>query len=127
LEIFFQHITQNFHENLLTVCFAGIYIGKRKNQWGKSKNPPFSFYRLHPNCRCVLIPATEITDMGEDIPRPAANADFMALTKEEYEKNIPAEIGKISLKAPGKASITRRCRIMKIAPGNRHTVKFPAT
>lgn len=29
--------------------------------------------------------------MGEDIPRPAANADFMALAKEEYEKKYPGK------------------------------------
>lgn len=43
------------------------------------------------NCRCVLIPVTELTDMGEDMPRPAANADFMALAKEEYEQKYPGK------------------------------------
>lgn len=45
----------------------------------------------HPSCRCVLIPVTELTDMGEDVPRSAANADFMALAKEEYEKKYPGK------------------------------------
>lgn len=43
------------------------------------------------NCRCVLIPVTELDDMGEDMPRPAANADFMALAKEEYEQKYPGK------------------------------------
>ena len=34
---------------------------------------------------------TELTDLGEDVPRPMANADFMQLAKEDYEKNHPGK------------------------------------
>ena len=43
----------------------------------------------HPSCRCVLIPVTELTDLGEDMPRPAANADFDAEAKRMYEEKYP--------------------------------------
>lgn len=45
----------------------------------------------HPNCRCVLIPVTELTDMGDDVPRPAANADFNAEAKRLYETKHPGK------------------------------------
>lgn len=63
--------------------------GLSRKRW--KTHDPHPVPPLHPNCRCVLIPVTEITDMGEDIPRPAANADFMALAKEEYEKKYPGK------------------------------------
>ena len=63
--------------------------GLSRKRW--KTNDPHPVPPLHPNCRCVLLPVTEITDMGEDIPRPAANADFMALAKEEYEKKYPGK------------------------------------
>ena len=44
---------------------------------------------LHPQCRCVLLPVTELTDLGEDVPRPAANADFDAEAKRMYEEKYP--------------------------------------
>lgn len=44
---------------------------------------------LHPQCRCVLIPVTELTDLGEDVPRAAANADFDAEAKRMYEEKYP--------------------------------------
>ena len=46
---------------------------------------------VHPNCRCVLLPVTELTDLGEDAPRPKANADFMKLAQEAYEKKYPGK------------------------------------
>lgn len=36
------------------------------------------------NCRCVLLPVTDITDLGDET-RPMANADFMAEAKRMYE------------------------------------------
>ena len=33
-------------------------------------------------------------DLGEDLPCPMANADFDALEKEAYERNIPVRSGK---------------------------------
>ncbi len=44
---------------------------------------------LHPQCRCVLLPVTELTDLGEDVPRAAANADFDAEAKRMYEEKYP--------------------------------------
>ena len=44
---------------------------------------------IHPSCRCVLLPVTELTDLGEDVPRPAANADFDAEAKRMYEEKYP--------------------------------------
>ncbi len=43
----------------------------------------------HPSCRCVLIPVTELTDLGEDAGRPRANADFDAEAKRMYEERYP--------------------------------------
>lgn len=43
---------------------------------------------LHPSCRCVLLPVTELTDLGDET-RPMANADFMAEAKRMYEAQYP--------------------------------------
>lgn len=43
----------------------------------------------HPSCRCVLIPVTELTDLGEDVGRSRANADFDAEAKRMYEEKYP--------------------------------------
>lgn len=43
----------------------------------------------HPSCRCVLLPVTEMTDMGDDVPRSRANADFDAEAKRAYEAKYP--------------------------------------
>ena len=63
--------------------------GLSRRRW-KTKEP-HPVPPLHPNCRCVLIPVTELTDLGEDVSRPMANADFMQLAKEDYEKNHPGK------------------------------------
>lgn len=57
---------------------------KRYNTEDPHPVPP-----LHPQCRCVLLPVTELTDLGEDVPRPAANADFDAEAKRMYEEKYP--------------------------------------
>lgn len=54
-----------------------------------STTEPHPVPPLHPSCRCVLIPVTELTDLGEDMPRPAANADFDAEAKRMYEEKYP--------------------------------------
>ena len=46
----------------------------------------------HFQCRCCLIPVTVITDEGEDMPRPMANADFMAEAKRAYEAKYPGKM-----------------------------------
>lgn len=58
--------------------------GVRWKRGEKHPKPP-----LHPGCRCVLIPVTELTDLGNDVPRPVANADFEALAKKAYETKFP--------------------------------------
>ena len=63
--------------------------GMSRKRW-KTKEP-HPVPPLHPSCRCVLIPVTELTDLGEDVSRPMANADFMQLAKEDYEKNHPGK------------------------------------
>lgn len=45
----------------------------------------------HHNCRCVLIPVTELTDLGDDAFRPASTADFDAEAKELYETKYPGK------------------------------------
>jgi hypothetical protein len=57
---------------------------KRYNTEDPHPVPP-----LHPQCRCVLLPVTELTDLGEDVPRAAANADFDAEAKRMYEEKYP--------------------------------------
>ena len=52
-----------------------------------ARRPP-----LHPNCRCTLIPYVELKDeegnsIQLDAERPAANADFDKLAKDEYNAN----------------------------------------
>lgn len=63
--------------------------GLSRRRW-KTKEP-HPVPPLHPSCRCVLLPVTELTDLGEDVSRPMANADFDALAKEDYEKNHPGK------------------------------------
>lgn len=43
---------------------------------------------IHPRCRCCYIPVKVLSDMSE-VTRPAANADFMAEAKREYEAKHP--------------------------------------
>lgn len=40
---------------------------------------------VHPRCRCVYIPVTELSDSG-NVRRPAANSDFMSDAKRAYEE-----------------------------------------
>lgn len=42
----------------------------------------------HPNCRCVLLPVTPLTDLVDE-ERPQANADFQAEAKRNYEAKFP--------------------------------------
>ena len=63
--------------------------GLSRKRW-KTKEP-HPVPPAHHNCRCVLIPVTELTDLGEDVSRPAANADFDAEAKELYETKYPGK------------------------------------
>jgi len=46
---------------------------------------------LHPSCRCVLLPVTELTDLGAGAARPMANADFDAEARRAYEEKYPGK------------------------------------
>lgn len=63
--------------------------GLSRKRW-KTKEP-HPVPPAHHNCRCVLIPVTELTDLGDDAFRPAANADFDAEAKELYETKYPGK------------------------------------
>lgn len=63
--------------------------GLSRKRW-KTKEP-HPVPPLHFSCRCVLIPVTELTDLGDDAFRPAANADFDAEAKELYETKYPGK------------------------------------
>ena len=63
--------------------------GLSRKRW-KTKDP-HPVPPAHHNCRCVLIPVTELTDLGDDAFRPAANADFDAEAKELYETKYPGK------------------------------------
>lgn len=67
---------------------------------------------IHPNCRCIYVPVTVISDMGED-ERPAANADFTAEAKRLYEQKYPKD------KFPNKSWD-------KLAPSTRHAYYYEA-
>lgn len=45
---------------------------------------------VHPNCRCVLLPVTPVSDSADE-QRPAAKADFMAEARRAYEKKHPGK------------------------------------
>lgn len=45
---------------------------------------------IHHQCRCVLLPVTELSDMVEEM-RPMAKSDFMADAKRAYEKKYPGK------------------------------------
>ena len=40
---------------------------------------------VHPRCRCVYLPVTELSDSAS-VKRPAANSDFMSDAKRAYEE-----------------------------------------
>lgn len=63
--------------------------GLDRMRWGLQVQHPVP--PSHPSCRCVLLPVTELTDMGDDLPRTKANADFEAEAKRAYEKKYPAK------------------------------------
>lgn len=63
--------------------------GMSRKRW--KTHDPHPVPPLHHNCRCVLLPVTELTDLGEDMFRPAANADFDTLAKEAYESKYPGK------------------------------------
>lgn len=63
--------------------------GLSRMRWATNEAHPIP--PLHPNCRCVLIPVTELTDLGEDSYRPMANADFNAEAKRLYEAKYPGK------------------------------------
>ena len=63
--------------------------GLSRKRW-KTKEP-HPVPPAHHNCRCVLIPVTELTDLGDDAFRQAANADFDAEAKELYETKYPGK------------------------------------
>ncbi len=59
----------------------------RGEDMGQARRPP-----IHPNCRCTLVPYVELKDdegnvVEVDSERPAANADFDQLAKDEYNAN----------------------------------------
>lgn len=58
-------------------------------RWGI--HDPHPVPPAHPSCRCVLLPVTILTDLGEDMPRPMANADFDAEAKRMYEAKYPGK------------------------------------
>lgn len=98
IEIVFEEIDVfdiEVEEDHSFVCKSAILhnchscAGLSRKRW-KTKEP-HPVPPLHPSCRCVLIPVTELTDLGEDVPRPMANADFMALAKEDYEEKYPGK------------------------------------
>ena len=98
IEIVFEEIDVfdiEVEEDHSFVCKSAILhnchscAGLSRKRW-KTKEP-HPVPPLHPSCRCVLIPVTELTDLGEDVPRPMANADFDALAKEAYEKKYPGK------------------------------------
>lgn len=63
--------------------------GLSRKRWKTDEAHPVP--PLHPNCRCVLIPVTELTDLGEDSNRPMANADFNAEARRMYETKYPGK------------------------------------
>lgn len=56
---------------------------KRYKTHDKHPTPP-----IHHQCRCVLLPITELSDLVEG-SRPMARADFMAEAKRAYEEKYP--------------------------------------
>ena len=58
---------------------------KRYKTHDKHPTPP-----IHHQCRCVLLPVTELSDLVEE-SRPMARADFMAEAKRNYEAKYPGK------------------------------------
>lgn len=64
-----------------------VCAGLDRKRWKPDKLHPVP--PSHPSCRCVLIPVTDLTDLGADAGRPRANADFDAEAKRYYEEKYP--------------------------------------
>lgn len=45
---------------------------------------------VHPQCRCIYLPVTPLSDL-EETTRPAANADFMSEAKRTYQQKYPGK------------------------------------
>lgn len=56
---------------------------KRYKTHDKHPTPP-----IHHQCRCVLLPVTELSDLTEEL-RPMARADFMAEAERNYVNKYP--------------------------------------
>lgn len=56
---------------------------KRYKTHDKHPTPP-----IHHQCRCVLLPVTELSDLTEEL-RPMAKADFMSEAERNYEAKYP--------------------------------------
>lgn len=66
-----------------TCLVCGVRDGERT-----FKPPHCKAGRIHPGCRCLYIPVTVISDMGDDT-RPAENADFHWEAEKLYSQKYP--------------------------------------